>query len=250
MRVRLEFEEQQAQEERMAQARNAQVIKEDEQPLEEEEDDRGNMHMDMDHQQDFNEKGGALVEEARRLMKDDQDADEAPAVQENAGPKIKMNRIGKKGKKAEPSAPGAAKPYSIENQAKAEKGKVWDKVAEKSLSAAGFSEQDIEFMKKAIQVLCQSTNPLGKSIDFVTDDIDSMNKEFEYWRKESNSCLVSLAEQQKITEEVIQPLQDQLAELEEKIRDQTAKVNSTKSQIIRNDLTVQNLLYSVITQQR
>ena len=35
---------------------------------------------------------------------------------------------------------------------------------------SGFSEQDIEFMKKAIQVLCQSTNPLGKSIDFVTDE--------------------------------------------------------------------------------
>ena len=52
----------------------------------------------------------------------------------------------------------------------------------------GFSEQDIEFMKKAIQVLCQSTNPLGKSIDFVTDDIDSMNKEFEYWKKESQQC--------------------------------------------------------------
>ena len=75
-------------------------------------------------------------------------------------------------------------------------------------------------MKKAIQVLCQSTNPLGKSIDFVTDDIESMNKEYEHWKKQSQECMTSLAEQQKITEEVIQPLQDQLAELEEKIREQ------------------------------
>ena len=43
----------------------------------------------------------------------------------------------------------------------------------------GFNENDIEFMKKAIQVLCQSTNPLGKSIDFLTDDIESMGKEYE-----------------------------------------------------------------------
>ena len=57
-----------------------------------------------------------------------------------------------------------------------------------------FTEQDIEFMKKAIQVLCQSTNPLGKSIDFVTDDIDSMNKEFEYWKKESSQCQSQLAD--------------------------------------------------------
>ena len=61
--------------------------------------------------------------------------------------------------------------------------------------SGGFSEQDIEFMKKAIQVLCQSTNPLGKSIDFVTDDIDSMNKEFEHWKKESSSCQQQLQEQ-------------------------------------------------------
>ena len=61
-------------------------------------------------------------------------------------------------------------------------------------------------MKKAIQVLCQSTNPLGKSIDFVTDDIDSMNKEYEHWKKESSSCVSKLEEQQRITEEVITPL--------------------------------------------
>ena len=30
----------------------------------------------------------------------------------------------------------------------------WNRNAEKSLSLAGFSEADIEFMKKAIQVLC------------------------------------------------------------------------------------------------
>jgi len=38
-------------------------------------------------------------------------------------------------------------------------------------------------MKKAIQVLCQSTNPLGKSIDYVSDDVDSMSKEYEHWRR-------------------------------------------------------------------
>ena len=158
--------------------------------------------MDMD--QDLNEKGGALVEEAKRLMKGDE-ADEEPKEAENAGPKIKMNKIGgRKGKKGAPAAAGdASKAYSVANEGTT---KAWNKTAEKSLSQAGFSEQDIEFMKKAIQVLCQSTNPLGKSIDFVSDDIDSMNKEFEYWRKESHSCMTQLQEQQKITEDVIQPL--------------------------------------------
>jgi TRAF3-interacting protein 1 len=55
-------------------------------------------------------------------------------------------------------------------------------------------------------VLCQSTNPLGKSIDYVTDDVESMSKEFEYWRKEAISCTQALDEQRKITEELIHPL--------------------------------------------
>jgi TRAF3-interacting protein 1 len=50
-------------------------------------------------------------------------------------------------------------------------------------------------MKKAIQVLCQSTNPLGKSIDYVTDDVDSMSKEYEFWRKEAITCTQGLEEQ-------------------------------------------------------
>ena len=84
----------------------------------------------------------------------------------------------------------------------------------------GFKEEDIEFMRKAIQVLCQSTNPLGKSIDFVTDDVESMANEFKLWRQEAINCNSQLDEAQKVTEELVQPLQDNLAELEEKIREQ------------------------------
>lgn len=123
-----------------------------------------------------------------------------------------MGRIGKKKKKSSAAA----------NQEEKYTKKIGGVTQESKPSApsGGFNENDIEFMKKAIQVLCQSTNPLGKSIDFVTDDIDSMSKEYEHWRKESIACQSQLEEQQKITEEVIQPLQDQLAELEEKIREQ------------------------------
>ena len=148
-----------------------------------------------------------------------------------------MGRIGKK-KKPTGSKTEAA---SSENYTK----KI-SSAAMSSLPGQGFNENDIEFMKKAIQVLCQSTNPLGKSIDYVTDDVDSMSKEFEHWRKEAIQCTQALDEQRKITEELIHPLQDTLAELEEKIKEQMGKVTSIRSQILRNDITISNLLYSVI----
>jgi hypothetical protein len=91
-----------------------------------------------------------------------------------------MSRIGGKKKKAAPGAAAVEEPtVKKAGIAGVEKVKTSEKVG------SGFSEQDIEFMKKAIQVLCQSTNPLGKSIDFVSDDIESMSKEYEHWRKEA-----------------------------------------------------------------
>jgi hypothetical protein len=45
---------------------------------------------------------------------------------------------------------------------------------------------------------------------------------------------------------LIHPLQDTLAELEERIKEQQGKVTSIRSQILRNDITISNLLYSVI----
>ena len=51
-------------------------------------------------------------------------------------------------------------------------------------SSTGFNLKDIEFIKTAIQMLCQSTNPLGKSIDFINEDIESMMKEYEFWRRQ------------------------------------------------------------------
>jgi hypothetical protein len=121
---------------------------------------------------------GYLQKKAAAMMQEDDDAADAqpPAETEDTGPKIKMGRVGK-GKKKKPTA-------------NTDVGHVGLSKANTAgfSGGAGFTEQDVEFMKKAIQVLCQSTNPLGKSIDFVTDDVDSMSKEYEKWRKESIQC--------------------------------------------------------------
>lgn len=128
---------------------------------------------------------GYLQKKAAAMMQEDDDAADAqpPAETEDTGPKIKMGRVGK-GKKKKPTAKGG------DAKADTDVGHVGLSKANTAgfSGGAGFTEQDVEFMKKAIQVLCQSTNPLGKSIDFVTDDVDSMSKEYERWRKESIQC--------------------------------------------------------------
>ncbi len=121
----------------------------------------------------------------RQMNEDEGDnAPSQPPPEDDSGPKIKMGKIGQRKKKG-----GNQQEQAYKKQMGAE-GHM-----PKASSGPGFSENDIEFMKKAIQILCQSTNPLGKSIDFVTDDIDSMSKEYDYWKKESTDCQMKLEEQ-------------------------------------------------------
>lgn len=133
-----------------------------------------------------------MVQEAKKLMAadDDDDPTNAQKGDEDGGSKIKMGRIGKKKKKGA-DASGAQKAQKSEAFTKKLGGLAVDDARP---IGGGFNENDIEFMKKAIQILCQSTLPLGKSIDFVTDDVDSMSKEYEHWRKEAISCTQQLEE--------------------------------------------------------
>ena len=167
-----------------------------------EDDDAG-----MDRRQFQDDGKSKLVQEAKAMMRDDDDDDNKPPADENAGPKIKMGRIGKKKKTKTGAAAEPGKPQSSAIGG-GDAGGFKDSAVDEDRGAEGFTEQDIEFMRQAIQILCRSTNPLGKSIDFVTDDVDSMSKEYEHWRKEAITCNQQLEEAQKTTEEIIQPLQD------------------------------------------
>lgn len=167
------------------QERNQQLMRDGE----DEDDQPGNQMMEQDDEprerHQFQDDGKSkLVQEAKAMMRDDDEDDAKPAVDENAGPKIKMGKIGKKKRtnaKAEAGAKSGLTAMDIGKTASSGHDEIESR-------GEGFSENDIEFMRQAIQILCRSTNPLGKSIDFVTDDVDSMSKEFEHWRKEAINC--------------------------------------------------------------
>ena len=75
-----------------------------------------------------------MVEEARRLMQED-DGDE-PREVDNAGPKIKMNRIGKKGKKGPAATTKETEKSSVQKNVAGAKSYI----AEKATALGGFSE--------------------------------------------------------------------------------------------------------------
>jgi len=74
-----------------------------------------------------------------------------------------------------------------------------------------------------------NSNPLGKSLEFIHDDIESMNTELNYWQKQYQVSNEKMVNELKITEEALQPLQDKLAEIEEHAKEQKSKIHNVKA---------------------
>ncbi len=102
-------------------------------------------------------------------------------------------------------------------------------------------------LQTMIQTICQNTAPLGKSIEFINDDVEAMNKELQFWRRQYNASKTKMGAEVKVSEESLLPVYDKIAEIEDQIKDQKGKIQNSKAQIIKNDSTIKNLLMSVVT---
>ncbi|RLN14219.1 hypothetical protein BBJ28_00009353 [Nothophytophthora sp. Chile5] len=119
--------------------------------------------------------------------------------------------------------------------------------AKSSSGAAASSLAEMNALRADIQRLCQAANPVGKSVEFVHEDTDAMAKELEFWRKEHARKRDALADEQKHTEEALQPLQVQLREVEEQVKEQLHKINTLKAVIAKNEEKTQQLLRMVVS---
>lgn len=57
------------------------------------------------------------------------------------------------------------------------------------------SKADVSKIREHVQALVQSTNPLGKAMDMLQEDVESMQKEFQFWTRQGvrSTCLSILA---------------------------------------------------------
>ncbi|GLD98120.1 hypothetical protein PINS_up006817 [Pythium insidiosum] len=93
------------------------------------------------------------------------------------------------------------------------------------------SAAEMQELRLTIQKICQATLPMGKSIEFVHEDLDAMSKELEKWRREYEKKVEVYEEERKKTEEALQPLQ----------------INTLKATIAKNEEKTQKLLRMVVS---
>lgn len=107
------------------------------------------------------------------------------------------------------------------------------------------AEKEIERLRGSIQHLVRSAHPLGKIMDYVQEDIDSMQKELNTWREENARHEQALKAEASVTESEIAPLQTHLEELEREIGEVLDSISVVKSNILRNEEKIEQLVVGV-----
>eukprot|EP00250_Pteridium_aquilinum_P033035 c5127_g1_i1 orf=68-409(+) len=107
-----------------------------------------------------------------------------------------------------------------------------------TLALAMFStgDEEVKELREAVQSLCRVANPLGKAIDFLKEDAETMIKEQQFWIKDQKVHQDRLEEERRITEEMLQDEGGQLTELEEKIKYQQRRIFSLKGEVFMNQV--------------
>ncbi|XP_071482744.1 TRAF3-interacting protein 1-like [Diadema antillarum] len=106
-------------------------------------------------------------------------------------------------------------------------------------------QREVERLRGAIQTLTRSANPLGKIMDYLQEDVDSMQKELELWQRENKEHGLAIKREQGITDSELEPLQAQLAELDQAIADQVDTIAAVKSNILRNEEKIGKMVNSI-----
>merc|ERR1711957_434715 len=122
------------------------------------------------------------------------------------------------GDKARVQAEELASREAVEEEGN--KGIRMGKLKRKKDQGGGAAEVDVSKLSEMIQQLCQAANPLGKSIDLVHQDIANMGKELDKWKLQYHEATEQYQSELRQTEEMLQPLYQKVAELDDKIAEQ------------------------------
>ncbi|CCW67882.1 unnamed protein product [Phytomonas sp. Hart1] len=113
-------------------------------------------------------------------------------------------------------------------------------------SGAVMNEADLTKLRENLQLLTKASNPLGKFLEAIHDDIDSMTRELETWRSEARNQALAAMEAQQQTEESVQAVQVKLQSIEDEISDQILKTGHLQQTIFTNDRAIEGMVRMLI----
>ncbi|RNF07944.1 uncharacterized protein Tco025E_07274, partial [Trypanosoma conorhini] len=113
-------------------------------------------------------------------------------------------------------------------------------------SGAAVAESELSKLREQLQLLTKASNPLGKLLESIYDDIDTMARELEMWRSEARSQALAAADARRQTMESLQEVHAQLQNLEDAIKDQVLKTHNIRRSVINNDNAIAGMVRMIL----
>ena len=108
------------------------------------------------------------------------------------------------------------------------------------------SRADLATIREHVQALVQSTNPLGKAMDALQEDMESMRKELAHWQRERQQHARRIEEDRNAT--AASAGKDERAEeIDAEVAATRVKISGVKAAIAKNDAKIAKLLAMVVT---
>ena len=118
------------------------------------------------------------------------------------------------------------------------------KSKDKHGSSVGDSE--LSRLKEQLQMLTKATNPLGKFLEAIHEDMDTMSRELEMWKTEALTQTTAANEAHRQTEESLHSVYGRIQNIEDSISDQLVRTSILRSNILANDKTIDTMVKMVV----
>ncbi|KAL5109207.1 TRAF3-interacting protein 1 [Taenia crassiceps] len=103
-------------------------------------------------------------------------------------------------------------------------------------------EREMERLCQLLQNLTRAALPLGKLIDLMQEDFESIQTEYREWKAEDERRQQEIRKIESQTDPRLGELQDELTQLEQKQLEYRRAIISVKASILNNDHTIEQML--------
>eukprot|EP00331_Platyophrya_macrostoma_P012848 CAMPEP_0176413482 /NCGR_PEP_ID=MMETSP0127-20121128/4725_1 /TAXON_ID=938130 /ORGANISM="Platyophrya macrostoma, Strain WH" /LENGTH=520 /DNA_ID=CAMNT_0017793271 /DNA_START=58 /DNA_END=1620 /DNA_ORIENTATION=+ len=119
-------------------------------------------------------------------------------------------------------------------------------VQKRDKTGSAMGDGELSKLREQLQLLTKASNPLGKFLEAIHEDMDTMSRELDMWRTEARTQAAAAREAQRETEQGLHEVNVQLQALEDSISDQLTKTNILRAKILDNEKTIDTMVKMVV----
>lgn len=120
------------------------------------------------------------------------------------------------------------------------------KTRKKEDRGGGIGQSEMTKLREQLQLLTKASNPLGKFLEAIHEDVDTMARELEMWRTEARTQSTAAAEARRQTDEALREIHARQQALEDAAVEKQQQIAIARAQIQHNDKTIETLIRMVV----